>query len=170
MNKYLVILVLFASLFLNSSKTSAQLCGHGTYTIEIYVPNGEKEVDINYELIPINQDALSKILLPDREMTYEKYHQYFGVEMYEENALRIMDTTVKQVVLPFDTQPKGKAEKGIITFRTAEIAYNTPYLLKLSSGKRSIYIMDCFFHGCNHKLGILWNENHNPEICGRCMQ
>ena len=157
MKKFILIsLFIFVIIFFNNSKMYAQACGGSTFTIEIYVLNGTKEVDINYEVFPIYENYLS--IIPD--------YQARSRVIEEKYALQIMNIAEKRDSI-LGSATAGKVENGIIKFNTMELG-STLYLLKLSTKNKNFYKIGSYFSGCNGLLKILWREEEykNPLTCG----
>ena len=146
----------------------AQACGQAVYTIEFYTPNGDKEQEFEYEVIPINLDSLDVIYSLYGFVDKFEYDAYVGTLIEERFIDKLIDYETPEVKESFEkilslssNEVKGKAKKSMIVFQTYETWY-VPVLIKVTSGKKSLYIVANPFGGCDREAIILWNER--PQI------
>lgn len=167
--KILSLLFVFTALFYNS-KVIAQACGQGVFSLEIYTPNGEKELDISYEIFALNRDSLEALF--SQESIFDKiiYSSYYGYVIQSKYALRIINSTesgqkkldnIFNFRLLKDNQQVGEIVNGHVQFNTIETVNNL-LLLKLYSNNKEVYVIANLFGGCDRTSVLLWNER--PQI------
>lgn len=158
------------TIFFCNSKVIGQACGQGIFSLEIYTLNGEKELDISYEIFAINRDSLEAIFSQGRILDKIMYASYYGYIIQSKHALRIIDKTesgqkeldeIFNLHVHKDDKQVGKIEGSQVHFNTLEVSYNL-LLLKVNSSDKEVYIIADFFGGCDRTSVILWNER--PQI------
>lgn len=176
LKKILCLLVMMLCLY---GKGAAQLCGSGTFTFKFYVLNNAATTTLHYEILSATPQTISEIIAGDTldfyttdkdklltEYSPELYnHTYFGEIINRQAVEKILNKTVAP---PFDTSGfqrlhlkkiaiNGTIKKGILQFPTAEL-FSRPYLLKVTDGKKHIYILANLFGGCNRTAQLIWDD------------
>lgn len=161
-----LLLILF--LLFSSYSVFAQACGQAVYTIEFYTPNGDKEQEFEYEVIPINLDSLNEIYSLYGFSNKFEYDPYIGTLIEERFTDKLIDYETQEVQEGFEkilsisaNEVHGKTKKAMIVFQTYETWY-MPVLIKVTSGKKKLYIVANPFGGCEREAIVLWNDR--PQI------
>lgn len=146
----------------------AQACGQAVYSIELYTLNGDKEEDFEYEVIPINLDSLKVLYsLYGYSDTFE-YDTYIGTIIEERFTDKLIDYETPEVQESFEkilsiseNKTQGKAKHAMIVFQTYETWY-MPVLIKITYGKKTLFVLANPFGGCEREAIVLWNDR--PQI------
>lgn len=168
--KRFALLLLFTILI--SPKSFSQVCGGGILTFNIYSLNGQELKDFDYEIFPVSRELLKKNLyqkvVNEQNMDNSDYPLYKSVET---SGSIIGKVFVDQIIDNNDPKLNAKLQKLLdasaieqkgtikctLLFTTRENE-SFPIILKISNGKREVYILGNYFGNCNREASLVWGE------------
>lgn len=161
-------ILLFLTMSFFSANTYTQKCGVGVFSIELYILNGEKQLDLDYELLPVSQRfVIDSIIRKDDNF----YNQQIKVRNYYEGVIVREDLALNILLQTVSSQDERKFEKFVssqsfpvkgtlkqkIDFKTIETVF-FPVILRLKSKTGATYILANFFGGCDRVLSLLGKD------------
>jgi hypothetical protein len=163
MKKFLLFLISLTSLIpLLTENAFSQACGRGTYSVIILTKEWNPELNLNltYEIIPVNELSLSKAVSEDT-LKELNCNMKYGTVISEKIALAIADSTKDDhffTMIKSETPVTGSIPMRHLNFRTWETS-RRPFLVKFSSGEKSVYVLACFFGRCYTQTYLHWDES-----------
>lgn len=165
-NHFLLSLIFAFTMMICPEKTVAQVCGGGIFTLEFYTENGEKELDFTYEIYQVDPEALADIYTKFGYEAKFEYNPYHGTIIEEKYAQWLLDFQVEtteskeefnKILEMTGNKTTGLSKGSKIEFQTIE-TYLVPYLLKITSEKKHVYIVSDLLGGCDRATIVVWNK------------
>lgn len=165
-SRFVLSLILAITIISYPMKMVAQACGQAIFTLEFYTVNGEPERTFKYEIYQVDPEVVADLY---GKMGYAgkfEYDRYIGTVLEDRYAEFLIDFQLEssetladfKEILDFTgNKLKGESSNGKIELQTIE-TYMEPYLIKLESGKKHIYLIADAFGGCDRTAVILWND------------
>ena len=147
-------------IFLYSGDVSAQACGGGFYSFNVYTLNGSIKKPFYYEFIPATKKFLNTYV-----GDVDKRRGVSIIPNTHAQSVHLKDTVdVKfaQLIKDRKISRKGRLVPGMRVF-TMELT-DQPVLMKVSDGNYSYYLLGNFFGGCDQILNIVWKDEKGIEI------
>ncbi len=151
--------------------TFAQACGEGEFRIEFFTKNGLELEPIKYKIYPTSAAKLAPFYANSAYGERLSLNLYHGTLINPTHAVQMIDSVgeeglkdLKRYGKESKRKTEGVVRNGEITFHTWE-TYSKPYILKLWSKQKVIYVYATVFGGCNRTSFVLWNER--PQIVRR---
>lgn len=170
------IIILLLLLFQVLTEATAQLCGGGILTFNIYTLNGSSIKEFEYEIFPVAKQSLENYFQTMREQKVDVDYRLMpnmretGIIITENTASEIIDTkndTLNNALIKllerkrigYGALPSKGKMKNSLQFQTLELGV-FPVVLKITAKGKTVYIVGNYFGGCNRETSLIWDNKY----------